>query len=266
MKPDPKKFRASPSRVWHWPLAQRPATLCVSVFFYGTIKNRNALKHISVLLNPLSRLLDFSSMQCSAGSMAHVMRCQSHGACEQALPRADARTGIGMFQSSVIPKNALLRNLAALCLFFFSLALLSSPALASTANDIFGQTSPIRKLVAFMTGPFAFLVVIVGIVIMGSMLIFGNDLSGFGRRVLLLVLGGGLVLGSIQVVSKLFNAGRQAGALYAPGDIPPMDWPGLRPGNPASQPPEAALHQGSDAGDVTEQVKPVQVLDRGAKP
>ena len=70
-----------------------------------------------------------------------------------------------------------------------------------------------------MTGPFAFLVVIVGIVIMGGMLIFGNDISGFGRRVLLLVLGGGLVLGSVQVVSKMFG-NSQAGAIYAPSDIP----------------------------------------------
>lgn len=168
-------------------------------------------------------------------------------------------------------KPDLWRNLAAFCLCILSFAILSSPALASTANDIFGQTSPIRKLVAFMTGPFAFLVVIVGIVIMGSMLIFGNDLSGFGRRVLLLVLGGGLVLGSIQVVSKLFNAGRQAGALYAPGDIPPM---GCQPMghfmfeksvDPASQPPEATLSAGADGCDFTEKAKPTPLHDNGAK-
>ena len=116
-------------------------------------------------------------------------------------------------------KPDLLRFFSAISLFALSLALLSSPVLAGTANDIFGSDSPIKKLTAFMTGPFAFMVVIVGIVIMGGMLIFGNDLSGFGRRVLLLVLGGGLILGSVQVVTSLFNK-PAAGALYAPGDIP----------------------------------------------
>jgi type IV secretory pathway VirB2 component (pilin) len=102
------------------------------------------------------------------------------------------------------------------------LSLLSHPALASTADDIFGSTSPIEKLVSFMTGPLAFMIVIIGIVVMGGMLIFGNDLSGFGRRIMLLVLGGGLVLGAVQVVGALF-ATSTSGAIYEAAEDPTAD-------------------------------------------
>ena len=92
------------------------------------------------------------------------------------------------------------------------LALMSSPALAGAANDIFGSASPLKKLTDFITGPLAFMIVVVGIVVAGGMLMFGNDLSGFGRRAMLLVLGGGLVLGAVQVVSSLFSS--TSGASY----------------------------------------------------
>jgi type IV secretion system protein TrbC len=58
------------------------------------------------------------------------------------------------------------------------------------------------------------MIVIIGIVITGGMLMFGNDLSGFGRRVMLLVLGGGLVLGATQVIGLLFSADT-SGASYS---------------------------------------------------
>lgn len=94
-----------------------------------------------------------------------------------------------------------------------ALALMASPALAGAADDIFGSSSPLKKLTDFITGPLAFMIVIVGIVVTGGMLIFGNDLSGFGRRAMLIVLGGGLVLGAVQVVSTLFASA--AGASYS---------------------------------------------------
>lgn len=106
--------------------------------------------------------------------------------------------------------------------FALVMALTAGPAFASSANDIFGDASPIQKLTDFITGPFAFLIVIMAIVIVGALLIFGNDLSGFGRRMLLVVLAGGMILGATTVVSKLFNSGA-AGASFAPGDLPP-DW------------------------------------------
>ena len=92
------------------------------------------------------------------------------------------------------------------------LVLTTSPALAGVADDIFGSASPLKKLTDFITGPLAFMIVVVGIVVAGGMLMFGNDLSGFGRRAMLLVLGGGLVLGAVQVVSSLFES--TSGASY----------------------------------------------------
>lgn len=100
------------------------------------------------------------------------------------------------------------------------LALSSQPAFAGVADDIFGGSSPIQKLQKFMTGPLAFTIVIIGIVVMGGMLMFGNDLSGFGRRVMLLVLGGGLVLGAVSVVGTLFDTTETSGALYGVGEVP----------------------------------------------
>ena len=92
------------------------------------------------------------------------------------------------------------------------LVLTTSPALAGVADDIFGSASPLKKLTDFITGPLAFMIVVIGIVVAGGMLMFGNDLSGFGRRAMLLVLGGGLVLGAVQVVSSLFES--TSGASY----------------------------------------------------
>lgn len=115
-----------------------------------------------------------------------------------------------MNTKQIIERAALLA-----CLGLCVAVLASSPAFAGTANDIFGAKSPIKKITDFMTGPLAYTIVVIGIVVIGSLLMFGNDLSGFGRRVMLLVLGGGLVLGSVTVVGNLFSEAT-TGAIYVP--------------------------------------------------
>lgn len=122
-----------------------------------------------------------------------------------------------------MPDNILKRSFTLMGLSVALTALSMSPAFAGAADDLFGSTSPIQKIVDFMTGPLAFMVVVIGIIVMGGMLIFGNDLSGFGRRIMLLVLGGGLVLGAVQVVGTLFSS--TSGASYELHDLPEYSTP-----------------------------------------
>jgi type IV secretory pathway VirB2 component (pilin) len=88
------------------------------------------------------------------------------------------------------------------------LLLLSHPAMASTAG---GGGLPyedwLSKLRDSVTGPVAFSLSIIGIVIAGGVLIFGGDLNGFFRTLVFLVLVMALVIGSQNIMSNFFGEG-----------------------------------------------------------
>jgi len=58
-----------------------------------------------------------------------------------------------------------------------------------------------------VTGPVAFTLSIVGIVIAGGVLIFGGDLNGFFRTLIFLVLIMALLVGAQNVMANFFNRG-----------------------------------------------------------
>ena len=67
--------------------------------------------------------------------------------------------------------------------------------------------SALMKLQQSATGPVAFVLSIVGIVVAGGTLIFGGDLSGFFRTMVMLVLVIGILVSSVNVLQTLFGHG-----------------------------------------------------------
>ncbi|TWI46161.1 type IV secretion system protein VirB2 [Pseudomonas duriflava] len=60
-----------------------------------------------------------------------------------------------------------------------------------------------------VTGPVAFTLSIIGIVVAGGVLIFGGDLNGFFRTLIFLVLVMALIVGANNVMSGLFGQGAE---------------------------------------------------------
>jgi type IV secretion system protein VirB2 len=99
--------------------------------------------------------------------------------------------------------------IAALVLLALML-LLPQQALASEGGG--GQLpyeSWLTNLRNSVTGPVAFTLSIVGIVIAGGVLIFGGDLNGFFRTLFFLVLVMALLIGAQNMMSGLFGQGAE---------------------------------------------------------
>lgn len=71
-----------------------------------------------------------------------------------------------------------------------------------------------------VTGPVAFALSVIGIVIAGGVLIFGGDLNGFFRTLIFLTLVMALLVGAQNVMSTFFGRGAEIAAL---GDVDGLD-------------------------------------------
>lgn len=98
----------------------------------------------------------------------------------------------------------------------------ASPALATTTTTLFGGNNPLQVFVNFMVGPFAYAVVILGVLCCGAALVFGGDFSGWSRRFLLVAVAGGIVALAGNVVSSLFGGGT---GFSVPPDMLAHAWP-----------------------------------------
>ncbi len=86
--------------------------------------------------------------------------------------------------------------------------LAAGPAHATDA--IFGSGSPLLEFADFIMGPFAYLLMIIGIVATIGALILGSDMSGFARRAPLVVIAGAALAGADAMTSTLFDTARGA--------------------------------------------------------
>lgn len=113
---------------------------------------------------------------------------------------------------------ALLRAATALLLL-----LAASPALA-TGGDIFsgGTDNPLTNFIEFMTGPFAYAVVILALLAAAASLAYGGDFSNWSRRLLLVAGAGGIVIMAENVVTNLFGAST---GFSVPPDMLFQPWP-----------------------------------------
>ena len=64
-----------------------------------------------------------------------------------------------------------------------------------------------------VTGPVAFAISIIGIVIAGGVLIFGGDLNGFFRTLIFLTLVMALLVGAQNIMSTFFGRGAEIASL-----------------------------------------------------
>lgn len=71
----------------------------------------------------------------------------------------------------------------------------------------------LTNLRASVTGPVAFALSIIGIVVAGGVLIFGGDLNGFFRTLIFLVLVMALLVGAQNVMSTFFGRGAEIAAV-----------------------------------------------------
>jgi len=108
-------------------------------------------------------------------------------------------------------RTALCLGLALVIVF---LALAPQHALAAQGT---GGALPYESWLANLrdsvTGPVAFALAIIGIVIAGGVLIFGGDLNGFFRTLIFLVLVMALIVGAQNMMSTFFGRGAEIAAL-----------------------------------------------------
>jgi type IV secretion system protein TrbC len=102
---------------------------------------------------------------------------------------------------------------ASLLLVFALLVLLVLMPDAALASEGTGGSLPyegwLTQLRNSVTGPFAFTVSVIGIVIAGATLIFGGELSGFFKTMVYIVLVMSLIIGAQNVMSNFFGRGAE---------------------------------------------------------
>ena len=103
-----------------------------------------------------------------------------------------------------------------------SLLVLLHPVVAHAAAGGGGglpYESALNKLQNSATGPVAFALSILGIVVAGGTLIFGGDLSGFFRSMVVLVLVIGVLVSAVNVLQTLFAKGATIAMQQSRGDV-----------------------------------------------
>ena len=132
------------------------------------------------------------------------------------LPRPFAFTlsliSLPSFPSLTVSRRA--RVLIGLMLLLTLLLLAPPPAFASEGT---GGSLPYESWLVNLrnsvTGPVAFALSVIGIVIAGGVLIFGGDLNGFFRTLIFLTLVMALLVGAQNVMSTFFGRGAELAAL-----------------------------------------------------
>ena len=106
------------------------------------------------------------------------------------------------------PRAALLW---ALLLFAVILLLPSLAHAASTGGSGLEWETPLQKIRDSVTGPVAYAISLLGIVVTGAVLVFGGEINEFVRRVIMLVLVISLMVFAADLLNTLFNKGAVIG-------------------------------------------------------
>ena len=121
-----------------------------------------------------------------------------------------------MNAAKMIPTGWSRRRLLALFAVMLLALLVLAPHPAWAAEGTGGSLpyeSWLTNLLNSVTGPVAFALSIIGIVIAGGVLIFGGDLNGFFRTLIFLVLVMALLVGAQNVMSTFFGRGAEIATL-----------------------------------------------------
>lgn len=90
---------------------------------------------------------------------------------------------------------------------------IANPAFASSTSTSLPWESAMDKLKDSLTGPYATAIVLIGLVVSGSLLLFGSDLNGIWKSVVQFVLVASLILCAAQVITHLFSTGAVVAAV-----------------------------------------------------
>lgn len=91
-----------------------------------------------------------------------------------------------------------------LCLALAFVGLAGADLHAATSTGLPWET-PLTTIRNSITGPVAFVISIIAIVVAGGVLIWGGDLPDFARRLIMLVLVIGLIVSASNVLGLLFG-------------------------------------------------------------
>jgi type IV secretory pathway VirB2 component (pilin) len=116
------------------------------------------------------------------------------------------------FESEINNRSRMFFISAAIVLVFMLLLPYSAMASEGTGGGL-PYESWLVELRNSVTGPVAFALSIIGIVIAGGVLIFGGDLNGFFRTLIFLTLVMALLVGAQNVMSTFFGRGAEIAAL-----------------------------------------------------
>lgn len=105
-------------------------------------------------------------------------------------------------------------SIIGMALLLAGILALSSDAWAATGGGgALPYESWLETLRTSVTGPVAFSVSIIGIVVAGSVLVFGGDLNGFFRSIVFLVLVMALIIGANNLMTGFFGRSALVAAL-----------------------------------------------------
>ena len=99
----------------------------------------------------------------------------------------------------------------ALLLFSVILLLPSLAHAASTGGSGLEWETPLQKIRDSVTGPVAYAISLLGIVVTGAILVFGGEINEFVRRLIMLVLVISLMVFAADLLNTLFNKGAVIG-------------------------------------------------------
>jgi type IV secretory pathway VirB2 component (pilin) len=85
------------------------------------------------------------------------------------------------------------------------LAWCAAEAAASTGGGSLPWETPLQTIADSISGPVAYAISLIGIVVAGAMLVWGGEINEFARRMIMLVLVISLIVFATQVLSTLFN-------------------------------------------------------------
>jgi len=156
-------------------------------------------------------------MQIAANKQAQIQRtdCRLSAISAYSLkPLTDFPAGVAL-----LPNASLRSPFFLLGVFVFSLLFLLLPEMALASTGTAGglpYESFLTNLRNSMTGPVGYTISLIGIIASGVGLIFGGDLNGFFRAIIMLVLVVALVIGANSMMSSFFGGAELTAALELP--------------------------------------------------
>jgi type IV secretion system protein VirB2 len=88
---------------------------------------------------------------------------------------------------------------------FIVVAIIAPEAWAGTGGTSLPWETPLQTISNSITGPVAYAVSLIAIVVAGAMLVWGGEINEFARRVVMLVMVISLIVFASNILSTLFS-------------------------------------------------------------